>query len=175
MFGFLFGFACLIALIVVLRKEMHAKWGGSCGGHRGWHGHGSCGPDGGHGGGFWAHRDMFLRRMFGWLGTSPNQEKAIKETMNKMQEAVSAAKRDLWLTREQLAVLFRSDSFDETLVSDMISRHDEAVERVRNAAVDSLAKVYEILDPDQRAKLAEWLEQGKGGFGGHPYRTAAKV
>jgi len=119
---------------------------------------------------------MFLRHLFERLETMPGQEKAIRGALDELFDTVGAAKQDLGGAREQLAALFRSEAFDETLLSGAISRHDEAVERVRTAGVDCLTKIYEALDPRQRAIVADWLESQRGGpFWNHPYRSPGKV
>lgn len=119
---------------------------------------------------------MFLRHLFERLETMPGQEKAIKAALDELFDTAGAAKQELHGAREQLAALFRSEAFDETLLSGVITRHDEAVERVRNSGVDTLTKIYEALDPRQRAIVADWLESKKGGpFWNHPYRSPGKV
>ena len=183
MLKYLFGFACLLGVGAVLKhKACHHGFPGGAGGYHGWH-HGGwpwgppsgdgCEPGGPHGGrggwSFWSHhRRHFQRHLFRWLGTTVSQEKELKATLNELHEAVASAKHDFWLTRSQLAAIFRGETFDETLVSGVVSRHDEALARVRAAAVNSLGKIYETLDPGQRTKVADWLERGSRWGCGHP-------
>jgi Spy/CpxP family protein refolding chaperone len=173
MMGFAIGLACLFGLLAVLGSECRRRrawaWGHGWGGH-GW-GHGACG-----GPRAWGRYAVFgplLER----LETTPGQEKAIRAAIDGVVEAAAAAKQRVFRSREQVAAVFRSEAFDEVLVSGVITGCDEAVEQVRGAMVDGLAKVYEALDPRQRALVAEWLERGTGphACGGGPYRRTANV
>jgi Spy/CpxP family protein refolding chaperone len=168
--GFAIGFACLAGLLAVLGSECRRRrsfaWG------HGW-GHGGCGGGVPH-----LHRRgryAFIGPLLERLETTPGQEKAIRAAVDAMLEAAGAARQRLFQSREQVAAVFRSEAFDEGLVAGVITGCDEAVEQVRTAMVDGLAKIYEALDPRQRALVAEWLERGAGGHGCGPYRTSAKV
>ena len=169
MFGFVFGTACLIALILILRAE-HRKRGGRWGhwGHHGCHG--------GHA--FWWHgklgRNPFLRRLFHELDTTPGQEKAIRGALDSFFKTVREAKQSLWDTRRQLAAVFRSESFDETAVGGLIEQHDDVVDKVRTAGVDALAEIFRALDPQQRERLAQWLDNRPSAPPAGPYRTPAE-
>lgn len=172
MLGFIIGTACLIALIMVLRSEHRRRggkgWGCGSGWHHGWHGRCSAGSEG------WG-RYAFLRSVLTKLETTPGQEKVIRAAVDEFLAAAKTTKDEMWQTKDQLASIFRSESFDETLVSGLITSHDEAIERVRTAAIDAVAKTYEALDERQRELVAKWLESKRGGPWGGPYRTAAKV
>jgi Spy/CpxP family protein refolding chaperone len=170
MLGILFGTACLIGLIAVLRAHHrehgfngHGPWAHHFGGcHGGWHGgwHGRVG------------HNPVLRGLFVSLDTTPGQEKTIRAAVEDLFGAVRGAKESLWQSRGNLAQVFRSESFDEQALAGVISRHDEALESVRGRAVDVVARVYEVLDTAQRERVAQWLESGLGRAGRrHPYRT----
>jgi len=165
MFGFIFGTACLIALIFVLRAE-HRKRGGVwvSAGCRGAHGfwHGKLG------------RNPFLRQLFRKLDTTPGQEKAIRGALDSFFNTLAGARQSLWDGRKQLADVFRSESFDETAVGGVIERHDDVAERVRTAGVDALAEIFRALDPQQREQLAQWLDNRPSAPPAGPYRTPAE-
>lgn len=176
MMGFAFGFACLAGLLAVLGSECRRGRFARLGwGHHGWGHGGACGSGGG--GMRWG-RFAFIGPLLERLETTPGQEKAIRAAIDAVIEAAVAAKGRALQGREQLAAVFRSEAFDEGLVAGVITGGDEAVDQVRAALVDGLAKVYEALDPKQRALVAEWLEGGvgHGACGAGPYRRgAAKV
>lgn len=185
MLGFLIGTACLIGLVKVVRYGRH---GGACGG-RGWHGH--HGWHGGHGGwhghhrggwGGWGARGgggFWLRGLFERLDTTPGQEKVIKQAVDEVMAATSAARGELEATRRDVAAALRGGIVDETQMGELFARHDEKLREVRKAFVGALAKVNDALDEDQRKKLADLLERGLGGRfggfagGGGPYRDRA--
>lgn len=161
MFGFLVGTICLIALIAVLHSE-HRRRGVRH--FRDWHNR-----FGGIG------RNPFLRQMFRKLDTTPGQEKAIRASLDSFFATVGEAKQSMWNTRGQLANVFRSESFDETAVGVVIEQHDENVDKVRTAAVDTLADIYRTLDPQQRERVAQWLDNSPKAPPAGPYRTAEEV
>ncbi|WP_240807468.1 Spy/CpxP family protein refolding chaperone [Polyangium spumosum] len=194
MFGFLIGTACLIGLIKVLRHGgCHRGYGyrsfgyaGGCGSYGGdgcGHGYGHGGWEGGghgreQGGPFRTHGragfrprgygmpHFVLRRLFEALDTTPGQEKAIAAAMEEMREVMAKHRGELRKSREDLARVMRSPSFDETVMGELFARHDAALEVMRKATVGSMAKVHEVLDERQRARLADLIEQGPGFWGG---------
>jgi Spy/CpxP family protein refolding chaperone len=171
MFGFLVGTICLIALIMVLRSEHRRNnvfWGSKSGfnSERWSRRHGRKGQIG---------RNPFLRHLFGELDTTPGQEKEIRGALDTFFSSVGEAKQSMWDTRGQLARVFRSDSFDETAVGVVIEQHDEIVDKVRRSAVDALAEIYRVLDPQQRERVARWLDNGPKAPPAGPYRTAEEA
>ena len=188
MLGFLIGTACLIGLIKVLRGGWrrgygYGGWsggscgGGSCGGGWGYRGHGGHDGDwGGHrhgadwdrGGPFW------LRGLFERLGTSPAQEKVIREAIDEARRSASELRDEARHTRGDVARAVRSASFDETVLGELFARHDTHLEKMRKDMVGVLGKVHAVLDDRQREVLAQLIERGPfaGGFRGGPFRSA---
>ncbi|RKH45991.1 periplasmic heavy metal sensor [Corallococcus sicarius] len=142
MFGFVFGTACLAGLFATLR--------------RGRHGH----PGYGHGG-MWRARPR-LRWLFERLETSPGQEKVIVKAVEDAREAFAKV-RDQWgPSRTALGTSMRGEHFDGAVLRELFSRHDVALETLRNAVQDGLSSVHEALDPRQRRELADIIEHGWG-------------
>ena len=179
MCGFLIGTACLIGLIVTLRRGR-----GGCGsygrGGFGWRGGRGFGPWGEGRGDFtnqrgWSGKRWFLRGLFERLDTTPGQEKVIVAAIEEMREAGEALRGELRQTRSDVAKAARSASFDETVIGETFARHDQALETMRKAAVGAMAKIHAVLDDKQREVLADVIESSPpffGGFGG-PYRRHA--
>jgi len=158
------------------------SYGGGFGGRGYGHGPGGWedgGYDRGHGGGpFRTHgragfrpggygmTHFVLRRLFEALDTTPGQEKAIASAMEEMREVMAKHRGELRKSREDLAKAMRSPSFDETVMGELFARHDAALEAMRKAMVGSMAKVHEVLDERQRARLADLIEQAPGFWGG---------
>ncbi len=188
MFGFVIGLACLFGLARVIR-------GGRRGCGRGWYGrrwqYAGCGPGGGswhggscgHGGG-WEHdedhhghhgwreraRWGFMRGLFERLDTTPGQEKVVKSAFDEVRKAAEGVKDDLMAARGDVAKAFRSEAFDESIAGDLLSRHDAKMDELRKTLVGALAKIHGALDPEQRERLARFLERGPRPWGG-PYRV----
>lgn len=170
MFGFVVGAACLWGLVRVVRGRH------GCGGMHGWHG-GGCGPGG------WDHHGwdarggwdrggrgpLWMRGLFARLHTTPEQEQAIREVVEDLRAQGTSLRGELGRARGDLASALRSDSVDETALGEAFARHDEGIETMRKALVGALARLHDVLEPRQRAVLADWLE-ARAGRGG-PFRS----
>lgn len=174
MLGFLFGTACLVGLFWMLKRGHH---GGACGHgpgrwHRGGRGHGSWSDHGG-----WGERSgssWMLRWLFERLDTTPGQEKVIRSAFEELAEKARGLKQTLKDSKGDVARAFRADDFNAEIFGDVFSRHDSAMDEMRKAVVGAFAKVHDVLDPAQRARLAELLESMPGrSWRGGPYRSWA--
>jgi Spy/CpxP family protein refolding chaperone len=154
MLGFLFGTLCLIGLFKVLK-------GGRRFGPRGWHGRGPWGhhhPQGG-----WGHRRHgALRWLFWRLDTTVGQEKLIRDEVERLREPFEALRSELRETRRAAAQAFGADTLDAAGVEAVFQRHEALMGRARAAVTESLQRVHAGLDPEQRQRVARWLEAGPG-------------
>ncbi len=160
MHGFIIGAAIAIGLIWLGRRaaRMHGCR------HGGWrHRHGSRYGRG--------RRRRWLWRIFDRLDTSPGQEKAIRGHINALMDQVTTAKRDFHRSGDDLARAMRGESFDEDAVGASFAVQDDALRELRLAFVETLAQIHEILDPEQRAELADMI--GSVRRWGGPYREPA--
>jgi Heavy-metal resistance len=180
MLVFLIGTACLIGLIKVLRGGWCRGYGhgGSCGGggwgyrgHDGWGGHHHGGWD--RGGADWDRGGPFwMRGLFQRLGTSPAQEKVIREAVDEARRSAGSLRDEGRQTRGDVAKAVRSPSLDETVLGELFARHDAHLETMRKDMVGVLGKVHAVLDDRQREILAEIIERGPfAGQRGGPFRT----
>lgn len=164
MFGFIIGLVSLFGLVKVLRGG-HGRFGGGCG-HRSHHSHHHR-----HGqrGGRW--RGKWLRGLFERLDTTPGQEKVIREAIGDVMDEAKSARRAFPDMRSNLGAAFASDSLDEAAVESAMAPADEGLARLRVATSEALRRIHEVLDDEQRQRLARWLSRGDHGplpFG--PYR-----
>lgn len=174
MIGFVIGTVCLVMLVATVRRRhayhafAHAGSGGPCGpGPMGPGAHGGFGPRWAFGGG----RHAMLRALFVRLETTPGQEKAIVAEAHTLGDAVREGKKALRESREDVARAVGGDVFDEAALAAAYAKHDAAMTGIREAASAALAKVHEVLDAEQRKRLAEMLghEHFSRRWGG-PYR-----
>jgi hypothetical protein len=174
MFGFILGTACLIGLFWVLKGGRRFGRGGhSCG--RRWHGQDSW-HDSAHEGrsGRWGFgRRAVMRWLFEKLDTTPGQERVIRDAVENFIDQAMGARREVESSRADVARAMRGESFDAESMGEAFGKHDNAMSDVRKAAVESLAKVHEVLDDRQRARLAELIEQGFARRWQGPYRSWA--
>lgn len=194
MLGFLIGTACIFGLVRLLRagrcgggRVMHgacAYGGGGYGvldDHGGWRGR--CGPGRWGGPRGWGYDggaqgfgpEGFLRALFGQLRTSPGQERVIGEAVEELLAGLREARRKLGGLRDVASAL-RAESFDEGAAARAGIDAEEAFKAAREAVLAALRKIHEVLDPRQRAVLADLLEaRGRGFPFGGPYRSEGWV
>lgn len=149
MFGFLFGTACLIGLVIVARRR-HRPFGF----HR-YHRH---------------HRSRGLHHVLAHLDTAPGQEKVIFAAAREFEDRVRESGKALWETRREVAEIVRAEHLDEQRLGETFRKHDATLADFRSAFTDTLRKVHETLDERQRKVLSELIEAGpRWGFLGHRY------
>jgi len=109
-----------------------------------------------------------MNRLMDRLDTTPGQEKVIREAFEAMMENVHEARGEFRGTRADIAQAIRGESLDRGAIEGVFERHDVVIDRVRQNALDTFAKVHETLDERQRKILAELIESGPfaRGFGG---------
>lgn len=174
MLGFVIGTACLVGLVKVLRGRRcgHGGYGGY--GHRRWGGHG-CGGRGCDDG--WGRRGrydddggrsyddgapIFLRGIFERLGTTPGQERVIRDAVDELKQAAKKIADERRQTVRDVADAVRGADFSTEKMGDAFARLDGAVETLRTAAFSALAKVHDALDEPQRRKLADLIQRAGG-------------
>lgn len=139
MFGFVFGTACLIGLIVVAtrRRRWHGHWGGRFG----------RGP---------------LYGVLARLDATPGQEKVIGAALEEFREAARKGRGAVKSTRDAAARAVRGASFDESGLRGAFMEQDQVLGELREAALAAGRKIHEVLDERQRKTLAELIEDGAG-------------
>jgi uncharacterized membrane protein len=160
MLGFVFGVLCLIGFVSVLRRRAWRRYGYGWHGH-GWHAHGWHGRGGHHGPG-WRGGGWMMYRAFEALDTSPGQEKAIRGALTELRGALTELRPELYATRAQLAQSLAAESFDAAGVEAGVERQLDSLRRVGPVLSRALGQIHEALDPDQRRRLARFLELGPG-------------
>ena len=149
MFGFVFGTLCLVGFVSVYRR-------------RGWGRHGFHGYHAGRHGRFGRRGGWALYRAFEELDTSPGQEKAIRGALGELKSSLDELRPDLRAVRSQVAQTLTAESFDGPEFEASLDRQVQAFGRVGPLVARTLGRVHEALDPDQRRRLARFLEAGPG-------------
>jgi hypothetical protein len=148
MFGFVFGTACLIGLVVVIARGRRGRYFG-----RRHYGHGF-GPRGA------------LQGLLEQLDTGPGQEKVIVGAVEQFVDQARDSGRELRATRKDIAEAVRGERIDETRLTEVFGRHDAALDKLRAAGIDALRKVHEALDERQRKVLGDLVDSGHWGYRG---------
>lgn len=108
--------------------------------------------------------------LFDRLDTTPGQEKEIRAAVEELFDKGQELRREARASRQDVAKLLRTETLDETILGELFSRHDERLRDMQKAFADALGRVHQSLDPEQRARLADYLaHQDERGYGG-PYR-----
>ena len=156
MFGFLFGTACLIGLVAVIRRGRHGRFGHygyGYGRHRGF------GPRGA------------LNALLARLDTAPGQEKVIVAAVEQFVDQARDSRREFRDTRRDIAEAVRGEHLDEARLNEVFGRHDAVIDKLRAGGVDAVRKVHEALDPRQRKVLGDLIDSG--GLYGHGWHGRA--
>lgn len=139
MFGFLFGTACLIGLVVVARRDRRPF------GFSRHHRH---------------HRSRALHHMLAHLDTAPGQEKVIFAAARELEDRARESSKAFWDSRRDLAEVIRGAHLDEGRLEETFRKHDATLAELRSAFADALRKIHETLDERQRKVLSDLVESG---------------
>ncbi|MDX2090321.1 MAG: Spy/CpxP family protein refolding chaperone [Kofleriaceae bacterium] len=121
--------------------------------------------------GHWGERRWMMHALLARLDASPAQERAIIAEAEKLHERLHGAKRNLKDARGDLSAAVRGAVLDEAALGAVLGRVDASTAEARAAMIDALRSVHAVLDDGQRARLADMLDQGGGGFWrSGPYR-----
>jgi len=132
-------------------------------GHDGWHGRWGGPP--------WARgRRWMLHAAFERIDASPAQERAIIAEIDRFKERARAERSTFKEGRGDLAAAIRGDVLDDAALGAALGRADAAHAEIRSAAIDALRGIHGVLDPKQRAQVAELLDHGGGWWRRGPYR-----
>lgn len=126
-------------------------------------------------GGWHGRRRWMLHHALSRIDASPAQERAIIAELEKLEERLWGARRNLRDTREDLAAAVRGPVLDDAALGAVLGRVDATTGEVRAAMVDTLRAIHGLLDDTQRAQLADLLvhQAGpfpRGGWRQGPYR-----
>jgi hypothetical protein len=108
---------------------------------------------------------FMLRRLFGRLGTRPEQESVISGEVEAFWRDLSELRGDGPALRNELAELLAAEVVDETTVSAVLGRRMEKLEALRTRAAASFARIHDALDAGQRQKAVAILRSGPFGHG----------
>jgi Spy/CpxP family protein refolding chaperone len=140
MLGFFIGTACLIGMIGVIRRGRHHGYGHGRGRGFGWMG----------------RRGLY--RLFERLDTTPGQEKVIMGALSDLKDYAKEARSGMRGTASEVADALRADGFDEDSFSAIFDGHLARIDVLRGEFVKTAAKIHEALAPEQRDRLADFLE-----------------
>jgi uncharacterized membrane protein len=103
---------------------------------------------------------LFLARVFRRLGTRPDQEEVLRAEAGRLATELHALRRDAGAIRAEVAALLAGPALDPAAISAALDVPVQKVAAVKAALADALARIHAALDPEQRARLAEFVREG---------------
>lgn len=103
------------------------------------------------------------------LHLTGEQERVVREVLKEMKEGAQSVRSAASSLRTDLSAALRTEGFDEVGAGELLGKLDDSLESARKKMIDLLARLHQVLDPSQRARLADYLE-GRFGHGRHRWR-----
>jgi Spy/CpxP family protein refolding chaperone len=104
--------------------------------------------------------------MLAWqLDATPEQAEVIRTAFREVHDELHTLRDEGRATRDDLGKALAGERFDEELLGHIFARHDERLTNLRRSLVDALAKVHDVLRPEQRERLVRLLGHRKFGPG----------
>jgi uncharacterized membrane protein len=103
-----------------------------------------------------------MYRAFEALDTSPGQEKAIRGALSELRRSLGELRPELEAARSHVAQTLGAERFDAEQFEASFERQLASFGRIGPALSRTLGQVHEALDPDQRRRLARFIEVGPG-------------
>ena len=180
MFGF-FGVLAAFGLLALLRRHRGYRYLGYGCGPRGWHHpqyslepwhHHPWDRSDGHRHGYgYGPRNRWLDFLLARLDVTPDQASVIRTEMAEFLHHKTEIRDHLRAARDDIATAMRDDSFDATAMGESFAKQDDVIEDFRKRIVGSLARIHDVLEPEQRQRLADLLQRRGGRWGFGPYRA----
>ena len=101
-----------------------------------------------------------LRFMAHKLDLDDAQVKALAQVLNELKTERAQADVDYRRTIGQVADLLEADTFDESAAQAALELRVKSAEALRQAVARALAKTHQLLEPEQRERLAYLLRSG---------------
>ncbi len=98
------------------------------------------------------------------LDLSPAQEKVVRAEVDKLRDKARGLRDEGQATRGDMARAIRGETFEEGALADMFVRHDDRMHDLRGEVAGALGRIHAVLDPQQRERLADLLEEGPRGL-----------
>lgn len=95
------------------------------------------------------------------LRIDEEQEPIVDHALRDARAALKELAAELSDTRAAVAGAFREEVVDDAALAAAFAKQDDAVARARREVVSAMKQIHAVLEPEQRARAAEWLASGK--------------
>lgn len=114
------------------------------------------------------------RALYRYLDTTAGQEKELSPLLDDLLTAGGEARDDARQARRDIAAAIRGERVDEAALARAFASLEHKLQHLREVASLGVTRAHEILEPDQRRRLASAIEHGpRGGGGCHHRRWSA--
>lgn len=98
-----------------------------------------------------------MYRAFARLQTTPGQEQVIRTALSDVRSAGRRVRDDARRAGPDLSTILQADEFDESAAKSWLASRERSISEVMPSVLSGLKNIHDVLDPDQRKKLADML------------------
>jgi len=114
-------------------------------------------------GGYWAFRR---------LDTSPGQEKVIRTALSEAREVLRDFRKSNQGAKQELGPILEAEQLDERALESWLGARESSFQELKPRLLDIAKRIHDVLDPEQRRKVARWVTNHHGfrhHYHGHHY------
>lgn len=104
-------------------------------------------------------------RFFSRLGTTPGQERVLRNAMLDLRDASREVLSHTREARPELATILAESSFDEERVRAWLAVRKTELGTLEDRLLASLKQVHDVLDDEQRREFSSFVKHGPWIFG----------
>lgn len=104
------------------------------------------------------------RALYRYLDTTSGQEKELSPLLDDLFAAGDDARSDARQARRDIAAALRGDKVDEAALARAFASLEQKLTHLREVTSMSVTRAHEILESDQRRRLASAIEHGPRGM-----------
>jgi len=104
-------------------------------------------------GAYWAFRR---------LDTSPGQEKVIRTALSEARDVFRDFRASNRSAKEELVPLIEAENLDEQAVNSWLGARQRSFEELKPRLLQIAKTIHDVLDPEQRRKVARWAASSHG-------------
>ncbi|MCE2572332.1 Spy/CpxP family protein refolding chaperone [Motilimonas eburnea] len=110
------------------------------------------------------HHRGGMKQIMTQLDLSDAQQQQVRDIMQQMKGSMDRASRQAMRAEHQAErlALLTAPEFDEAKAKDMIERHQATMTERKLQMLRTQHEIYQVLTPEQQAKFADLMAQGKG-------------
>jgi Spy/CpxP family protein refolding chaperone len=107
------------------------------------------------------HREGGMPRMFERLDLTQEQREQVNQIVNEGKQARQDKKKALWESRKALRDQAMADAYDAQRVQELADQQAKLDAELIVMRTETFHRIYSVLTPDQKQKLAEMKQQRK--------------